>query len=115
MDARYYCTICNKKPAPPFFLRDASSLPSSRVFATCYLCREKVNLRNKRKRTALQEIDPNIGPPPVQRRANSISQSLFRPATNNTRPVLPVQTLGSPVQPLQPVQPLPVQPRPIQP
>jgi hypothetical protein len=123
MDARYYCTICNKKPAPPFFLKDASSLPSSRVFATCYPCREKVNLRNRRKRTALQEIDPNIGPSPAQRRATSISRAPFRPSTINQGPIPPVRPPVSPVQPSRPppiqppqrVQPQRVQPQRVQP
>lgn len=114
MDTRF-CSICVKKLSPPFFLRDASSLPESKVFATCYPCREKANMRNKKKRSALQEIDPNIGPPPAQRRATSISRALFQPATINQPPVPPVQLLQPPpVQP-QPVQPPPVEPRPIQP
>jgi hypothetical protein len=72
-------------------------------------------MRNKKKRSALQEIDPNIGPPPAQRRATLISQALFQPATINQPPVPPVQLLQPPpVQP-QPVQPPPVEPRPIQP
>lgn len=114
MEPRYFCTICLKRPAPPFFLKDASSLPSSKVFATCYPCREKVYIQ-KRKRTALQEIDPNIGLPPAQRRATSISQTPFRSATidntRNTRPIPPVQI---PVSLVQPPQPLPVQPAPVQ-
>ena len=72
MDTRF-CSVCVKKLSPPFFLQDASSLPKSKVFATCYLCREKANMQNKKKRSALQEIDPNISPPPAQRRATLIS------------------------------------------
>src|SRR5271167_401789 len=108
MDHRYFCTICNKRPAPPFFLKDASSSPSSKVFATCYPCREKVNIQKKRKRTALREIDPNIGPPPTQRRATAISRAPFRPSTINQGPI-------PPVQPPRPVQPQRVQPPPVPP
>ena len=43
---------CFQKLTPPFFLQDASSLPSS---ATCYICKEKFC---KKKRPTLQEIDP---------------------------------------------------------
>jgi hypothetical protein len=39
-----------------------SSLLNSKVFATCYTCKEKVNIQNKKKRFALQEIDLNISP-----------------------------------------------------
>ena len=116
MDTRF-CSICVKKLSPPFFLRDASSLPNSKVFATCYTCREKANMRNKKKRRALQEIDPNIGPPPAQRRATSISRAPFRPSTINQRPIPPVRAPVSPVQPSRPppIQPLPVQPQRVQP
>ena len=77
MDTRY-CSICIKKLSSPFFLRDASSLPSSKVFATCYKCRERGRIqRDKRKRPALQEIDPNISQPPAQRQATPISQAPF--------------------------------------
>jgi len=117
MDTRY-CSVCVKKLSPPFFLRDASSLPSSKVFATCYPCREKANMRNKKKRSALQEIDPNIGPPPAQRRATSISRAPFRPSTINQGPIPPVRPPVSPVQPSRPppIQPpLPVQPQRVQP
>src|SRR5271167_397047 len=107
MDTRF-CSICVKKLSPPFFLRDASSLPNSKVFATCYTCREKANMRNKKKRRALQEIDPNIGPPPAQRRATSISRAPFRPSTINQGPI-------PPVQPPRPVQPQRVQPPPVPP
>jgi hypothetical protein len=53
----------------------------------------------------LQEIDPNIGPPPIQRRATSTSRAPFLPSTINQGPIRPVQ-------PPLPVQPLPVQPPP---
>ena len=47
---------------------------SSKVFATCYICRGKSRTnRLKKKRPALQEIDPNIGPPSARRRATSTS------------------------------------------
>src|SRR5436305_11583886 len=71
-----YCSKCVQKLTPPFFLEDASSLPSSKIFATCYICREKNRIqRNSRKRPALQEIDPNIGPPSARRRATSTSRT----------------------------------------
>ena len=118
MEPRYFCTLCLQRPAPPFFLKDASSLPSSKVFATCYPCREKLNIQRKRRRTALQEIDPNIGPPPAQRRATSIFRAPFRPSTINQGPIPPVRPPVSPVQPSRPplIQPpLPVQPQRVQP
>ena len=118
-----YCSRCIQKLAPPFFLKDASSLPSSKVFATCYVCREKGRrmLQNKKKRPALQEIDPNIGPPSARRRATSTSQtpltsrasfspsvinhSLLPPVNPLLRPPPPVQPPISPVRPLQPPPP----------
>jgi len=74
----------------------------------------------------LQDIDPNIGPPPAQRHATSISQAPFRPSTINPRSILPVNLPASPVQPLQPIRvgppppiqpsrPAPVQPTPVDP
>src|SRR5271166_352303 len=118
MDTRY-CSACMKKLSPLFFLRDASSLPSSKAFATCYVCRENNRMRRmSKKRPALQEIDPNIGPPPAQRRATSISQAPFRPSTINQGPIPPVQPPLSLVQPSRPppIQPpLPVQPQRVQP
>jgi hypothetical protein len=73
MDTQY-CSVCVKKLTPPFFLQDASSLPSFKVFATCYICKEKsYTNRLKKKRLALQEIDPNISPPFAQRRVTSTS------------------------------------------
>jgi hypothetical protein len=112
MEPRYFCTICLQRPAPLFFLKDASSLPSSKVFATCYPCREKVKMRYNRKRSALQEIDPNIGPPPAQRRATSISRVLFRPTTINQGSIPPV---NPPTSLAQSLQPTPVGPPPIPP
>jgi hypothetical protein len=130
MEPRYFCTICLQRPAPPFFLKDASSLPSSRVFATCYPCRERRSIQSKKKRPALQEIDPNIGPPPAQRRATSISRAPFLPSTISQGSIPPVNLPASPVQPLQPtpvgsppiqpsrpplLQPTPAGPTPLQP
>jgi len=109
MDTRY-CSVCVKKLSPPFFLRDASSLPSSKVFATCYICREK---SRKEKRPALQEIDPNIGPPLAQRRATSTSRAPFSSSVINHGPIPPVNTLlrpppvQPPISPVQPLQPPP--------
>src|SRR5277367_4457473 len=111
-----YCFVCIQKRTPPFFLQDVSSLPSSKVFATCYVCREKRRTnRPSKKRPTLQEIDPNIGPPSARRRATSTSQASFSPSVINRglippvnpllRPPLPVQPPVSPVQPPQP--PLP--------
>ena len=75
-------------------------------------------MQNKKKRSALQELDPNIGPPPAQRRATSISQAPFRPSTinhNRVPPVYPPISLVQPLQPLPTQLPLPVQPQPVQP
>src|SRR5208283_2850121 len=93
MDDRY-CSMCLNKRSPPFFLQDASSLLSSKVFATCYICREK---SRKKKRPALQEIDPNIGPPSTRRHATSTSQAPFSPFVINQGPIPPVQPPVSPV------------------
>jgi hypothetical protein len=113
MDTRY-CSSCIKRLSPPFFLQYASSLSSSKVFATCYLCREKS--REKRKRPNLQEIDSNIGPPSVRRRATSTSQAPFLPSTINQGPIRPVRPPISPVQPPPPsVQPPIPPPPPVQP
>jgi hypothetical protein len=66
--------MCLNKLSPPFFFEDASSLPSFKVFATCYICKEKNRIqRVKRKRPALQEIDLNISLPFAQRRATLTS------------------------------------------
>src|SRR5271167_2541201 len=113
-----YCSKCLKKLNPPLFLQNASSLPSSKVFATCYVCREKAcKYRASKKRPALREIDLNIGPPPAQRRATSISRAPFQPSTINQGPIPPVRAPVSPVQPSRPppIQPLPVQPQRVQP
>jgi hypothetical protein len=111
-----YCSKCVQKLTPPFFLEDASSLPSSKIFATCYICREKNRIqRNSRKRPSLQEIDPNIGPPSARRCATSTSRASFSPSVINhsllppvnplLRPPPPVQPPVSPVQPPQPPSP----------
>src|ERR1700722_8653885 len=98
-----YCSRCVQKLTPPFFLEDASSLPSSKIFATCYICREKNRIqRNSRKRLALQEIDPNIGPPSAQRRATSASQAPFSPSVTNHSPIPSVNPLPRPLRPVQP-------------
>ncbi len=121
MDTRY-CSVCVKKLTPLFFLQDTSSLPSSKVFATCYICREKANLRNKKKRSALQEIDPNIGPPPAQRRATSTSRVSFSPSVINHglippgNPLLhPPPAVQRPVPWVQPPLPPPPVQRPVSP
>ena len=108
-----YCSICIQKRTPPFFLGNASSLPSSKAFATCYICREK-RRKDKllKKRPALQEIDLNISPPSARRRATSTSWAPFSLSVINQGPILPVQPLlrhPPPVQPpvslVQPLQP----------
>ena len=108
MDTRY-CSACVKKLSPPFFLRDASSLPPSKVFATCYICREK---SCKKKRPALQEIDLNIGPPSMRQCATSTFRVPFLPSVINQGPIPLVQPLLRPPLPVQPLlhPPLPVQP-----
>jgi hypothetical protein len=100
--ATRYCTACLNKLSLPLFLRDASSLEGSKVFATCYLCREKVRIWYNKKRSALQEIDPNIGPPPAQQCATLISRAPFRPSMINQGPILPVRPPVYPVQPSWP-------------
>jgi hypothetical protein len=113
-----YCSACVKKLSPSFFLQVASSLPPSKVFATCYICREK---SRKKKRPALQEIDPNIGPPSARRRATSTSRTpstsrasfspsvinhgFLPPVNHHPRPLLSIQPPVSPVQPPQPPPP----------
>jgi hypothetical protein len=98
-----YCTKCIQKLSPPFFLQDESSLPSSKVFVTCYICREKSRInRLSKKRPALQEIDPNIGPPPARRRATSTSRAPFSPSVTNHSPIPSVNPLPRPLRPVQP-------------
>jgi hypothetical protein len=98
-----YCSVCIQKRTPSFFLQNASSLPSSKVFATCYICREKrCTNRPSKKRPALQEIDPNIGPPSARRRATSTSQASFSPSVINHSLLLPVNPLLRPPPPIQP-------------
>src|SRR5271167_1279692 len=104
MDTRY-CSACVKKLSPSFLFQDASSLPPSKVFATCYICREK---SRKKKRPALQEIDPNIGPPSTRRHATSTSQTpstsraSFSLSVINYSLLLPVNPLLRPPPPIQP-------------
>src|SRR5271165_892761 len=104
MDTRY-CSACVKKLSPSFFFRDASSLPPSKVFATCYICREK---SRKKKRPALQEIDPNIGPPSTRQHATSTSQTpstswvSFSPSVINHSLLPPINPLLRPPPPIQP-------------
>src|SRR5277367_4516682 len=101
-----YCSVCIQKRTPPFFLQDVSSLPSSKVFATCYVCKEKRRTnRPSKKRPALQEIDPNIGPPSARRCATSTSQtpSTSRASFSINRGLLPpVNPLLRPLPPVQP-------------
>jgi hypothetical protein len=94
MDNRY-CSTCLKKLCPSFFLEDALALPQSKAFATCYICREKSCLQ-QRKRKALADIHPNI--PLTQRPAFPTLQVLFRSSET-------IQPLPPPVRPpLLPVQ-----------
>jgi len=127
MDTRY-CSACLLRLSPLFFLRDAFALPSSRVFATCYVCREKNRIsKASKKRSALLEIDPNIGPPPTRQRATSrASPSLsilnYGPISPIRHPPPPIQCsppLHPPISPVRSPQPpfiqfLPIQPSPIQ-
>src|SRR3984957_8416936 len=102
MDGRY-CSMCLNKRSPLFFLWDASSLPSSKAFSICYICREKNRIwRINKKRPALQEIDPNIGPPSTQRRATSTSRAPFSPSVTNHSPIPSVNPLPRPLRPVQP-------------
>jgi hypothetical protein len=100
--AARYCSVCIKKLSPPFFLRDAIALPQSKVFATCYICRERRRLHPpKRKRTALQELDPNI-PPPAQRRALPTLRAPVRSSVLVQAPTPPVRPPLPPVRPTPP-------------
>jgi hypothetical protein len=56
----------------------------------------------QQKRPALQEIDPNIGPPPAQRRATSTSRAPFSPSVANHSPIPSVNPLPRPLRPVQP-------------
>ena len=58
------CTSCaHHLPLSSFFkdLLTDSADPTARVYAMCILCRTKANA-NKKKRTILQALDPNIQP-----------------------------------------------------
>jgi len=98
MDNRY-CSTCLKKLCPSFFLEDALALPQSKAFATCYMCREKSRLQ-QRKRKALADIHPNI--PLTQRPALLTLQALFRSSETIQPPLLPVRPPLLSVRPLTP-------------
>ena len=67
------------------------------------MCREKAcKYRASKKRLALQEIDPNIGPPSARRRATSTSQASFSPSVINHGLIPPVNPLLHPPPPVQP-------------
>ena len=64
------------------------------------MCRERGRIqRLKKKRPALQEIDPNISLPFVQQRATLTSQVPFLLSIINQGPILPVNPLVSLVRP----------------
>lgn len=105
MDA-WYCSVCIKKVLPSLFLEDAVALPQSKIFATCYICREKGRLR-RRKRKALAETDLNI-PPPLRRPTLHSLQVPFRSSETIQPPLPPVCSPPPPVRPpLPPVRPTP--------
>lgn len=66
MDSKY-CSACLNKRLVSYFVRNATALPNSKVFATCYTCREKSQIRRHNKRPALQELDSNVRRPPALR------------------------------------------------
>jgi hypothetical protein len=77
-------------------------LPQSKVFATCYIYREKKHLHlQKRKRTTLQELDSNI-PPPIQRHALPTLQAPFRSSILVQAPTPPLRPPTLPIQPPTP-------------
>ena len=59
------CSTCNKTLPPSSFLANASADPESRVFATCFLCRER-SRSNSAKRKATQLLGPPRPPPRPQ-------------------------------------------------
>ena len=125
MDTRF-CSTCLKKLSPLFFLRDVFALPSSKVFTTCYVCREKSCIdRALKKRRTLHELDSNIGPPPAKRQTTSAFQippllsilnyGSIQPIQRSPLPEqcpLSIQPLVSPVRSLRPssIQPSLIQP-----
>jgi hypothetical protein len=54
MDSKY-CSSCARKRLLSFFLKNASADPGSKVFSTCFTCRDRCQ-----KRKALQPLDSNI-------------------------------------------------------
>jgi hypothetical protein len=116
MDSKY-CSKCMQRLSLSSFLKDTSANPSSKVFATCIPCREKL-----KKRRALQPLDPNklSKRPHTSRPPLPSSRPLSKPPTKTSiLPVQPQPRVPRPVLPAQhQVQPrptLPVQPRVPQP
>src|SRR5580692_4176070 len=101
------CSKCLKKLSPLFFLRDTFALPSSKVFATCYVCREKICIdRALKKRHTLHELDSNIGPPPAKRQTTSAFQIPPSPSILNYGSIQPIQRSPLPEQCPLSIQPL---------
>ena len=101
MDSRY-CSVCIQKLLPSFFLENASALPQSKTFVTCYIYREKA--RERRKRLALQELDSNVRRPPPLRAPLAITPSsdTFRAISRSPLP------LRAPIPPVIPPKILPL-------
>jgi hypothetical protein len=83
-----FCSKCFKKLSPLFFLWDIFAL-SSKVFAICYICREKNYIdRTFKKRYTIHKLDPNISPPPLNNKTLQLTVQtilLFEPKQNSHR------------------------------
>lgn len=96
-----YCSSCIQKLPLSRFLKDPLAGPTSRVYSTCIQCRGKTKA-SKRKRTALQALDPNI------QRAKRVRRSDTAP-----QPTIPAPQLHPPQLPqLEPLPHSPTEPRP---
>ena len=96
MDSKY-CSGCTRKLLLSSFLKDSSTDPSSKVFATYIPCRN--NLKKMRPLQALDQNRPSKKP--------DISRPLFEVPTQPS--ILPAQRQVQP-RPIQPVQYQPTPP-----
>jgi hypothetical protein len=112
MDCKY-CSACLNKRLLSYFVENATALPNSKVFATCYMYREKTKARRLKKRPALKELDSNVRHPPLLRAPpvtipprdtfRSIPQS-HTPQRARIPPVIPPEI---PLRPVTPPETLP--------
>ena len=86
------CSSCKKTLPPSSFLANASADLGSRVFATCFRCRE----RSRSKRRASQPLGPPRPPP----------QLLPTPVATHPQPLLPCPTPVATHQESSPLLPL---------